>query len=83
MLRFDAEGWYADNTDGAGLVHDLIENLGVTLGGKHVVVLGAGGAARGILQPILDAHPAAITVSTASSPSFFAARAGSPRSCAV
>ncbi|MBK7791814.1 MAG: shikimate dehydrogenase [Betaproteobacteria bacterium] len=61
-LKRVGEHWYADNTDGAGLVHDLIENLGVTLGGKHIVVLGAGGAARGILQPILDAHPAAITV---------------------
>jgi shikimate dehydrogenase len=62
-LKRVGEHWYADNTDGAGLVHDLIENLGVTLGGKHVIVLGAGGAARGILQPILDAHAAAITIS--------------------
>ena len=61
LKRVD-DHWYADNTDGAGLVHDLIENLGVTLTGKHIIVLGAGGAARGILQPILDAHPAAITV---------------------
>jgi shikimate dehydrogenase len=61
-LKRVGDHWYADNTDGAGLVHDLIENLGVTLGGKHVIVLGAGGAARGILQPILDAHPAAITI---------------------
>lgn len=62
-LKRVGDHWYADNTDGAGLVHDLIENLGVTLGGKHVIVLGAGGAARGILQPILDAHAAAITIS--------------------
>ncbi len=61
LKRVD-DHWYADNTDGAGLVHDLIENLGVTLTGKHIIVLGAGGAARGILQPIIDAHPAAITV---------------------
>jgi shikimate dehydrogenase len=61
LKRVD-DRWYADNTDGAGLVHDLIENLGVTLTGKHIIVLGAGGAARGILQPILDAHPAAITI---------------------
>lgn len=62
-LKRVGDHWYADNTDGAGLVHDLVENLGVTLGGKHVIVLGAGGAARGILQPILDAHAAAITLS--------------------
>jgi shikimate dehydrogenase len=61
-LKRVGDHWYADNTDGAGLVHDLIENLGVTLTGKHIVVLGAGGAARGILQPILDAHPAAISI---------------------
>lgn len=62
-LKRSGDRWYADNTDGAGLVHDLIENLGVTLGGRHIIVLGAGGAARGILQPIFDAHPAAITIS--------------------
>ncbi len=62
-LKRSGDHWYADNTDGAGLVHDLIENLGVTLGGRHIIVLGAGGAARGILQPIFDAHPAAITIS--------------------
>jgi shikimate dehydrogenase len=62
-LKRVGDHWYADNTDGAGLVHDLIENLGVQLGGKHVIVLGAGGAARGILQPILEAHAAAITLS--------------------
>ena len=62
-LAWRGDHWYADNTDGAGLVHDLIENLGVALGGRHIIVLGAGGAARGILQPIFDAHPAAITIS--------------------
>ena len=61
-LKRVGDHWYADNTDGAGLVHDLIENLGVTLAGRRIAVLGAGGAARGILQPILDAHPGEIVV---------------------
>jgi shikimate dehydrogenase len=61
-LKREGDHWYADNTDGAGLVHDLIENLGVHLGGRRIIVLGAGGAAHGILKPILDARPATVVV---------------------
>ena len=61
-LKRVGDHWYADNTDGAGLVHDLIENLGVGLAGRRIAVLGAGGAARGVLQPILDAHAAEIVI---------------------
>ena len=50
--------WYADNTDGAGIVHDLTVNLAVTLADADVLVLGAGGAARGILAPLLRATAA-------------------------
>jgi len=49
-----AEAW-GDNTDGIGLVHDLEVNLGVKLHGKKVLLLGAGGAAQGVLQPLLAA----------------------------
>ncbi len=49
-----------DNTDGLGLLRDLTHNLGLTLAGKRVLVLGAGGAARGILGPLLEAGPAAL-----------------------
>jgi len=51
-----------DNTDGAGLVRDLTGNLGLTLTGKHILVLGAGGATRGILAPLLEQHPASLVV---------------------
>jgi shikimate dehydrogenase len=62
-LRRDGDGWFADNTDGAGLVRDLTVNLDVSLAGMAIAVLGAGGAARGILKPLLDMHPRSIVVS--------------------
>ncbi|MDP2007292.1 MAG: shikimate dehydrogenase [Rubrivivax sp.] len=61
-LRFDAEGWLADNTDGAGLVHDIEHNAGVALAGRRVLLIGAGGAAAGVLGPLLAARPALIVV---------------------
>ncbi len=51
-----------DNTDGTGLVRDLTGNLGQTLAAKQVLVLGAGGAARGILAPLLEQHPARLVI---------------------
>ncbi|WP_068808800.1 shikimate dehydrogenase [Thauera phenolivorans] len=61
-LSFDADGIVGDNTDGAGLVRDLLHNLGCALAGRRVLLLGAGGAARGALLPLLEAGPAALTV---------------------
>jgi len=61
-LKRVGDHWHADNTDGAGLVHDMLENLGVVLTGRRVAVLGAGGAAHGILKPILDARPEVVVV---------------------
>ncbi|HAS76938.1 MAG TPA: shikimate dehydrogenase [Marinobacter adhaerens] len=52
----------ADNTDGCGIVRDLVVNHGVVLGQARILVLGAGGAVRGVLGPILAEHPAAITI---------------------
>lgn len=50
------------NTDGVGLVTDLTEILGWTLAGSRVLLLGAGGAARGVLPALLDAGPAQVTL---------------------
>jgi shikimate dehydrogenase len=46
-----------DNTDGAGLIHDLLFNLKVAIRAQRVLILGAGGATRGILGPLLDQQP--------------------------
>ena len=61
-IAFEADGWFGDNTDGVGLVRDIELNAGVTLRGKRVLVLGAGGAAAGALDPLLAARPAALVV---------------------
>lgn len=57
LERRDDDRIYADNTDGTGLVHDLTHNLGLDLEGARIAVLGAGGAARGILPPLAEAKP--------------------------
>jgi shikimate dehydrogenase len=54
-LAFRDGAIFADNTDGAGLVADIVRNAGVALDGKRVLMLGAGGAARGAVLPILTA----------------------------
>jgi len=51
-----------DNTDGAGLVRDLGVNLGLRLAGTRILLVGAGGAARGVLGPLLEAGPAVLLV---------------------
>ena len=51
-----------DNTDGAGLLHDLVDNHGISLAGEQVLILGAGGAVRGVLGPLLAAAPARVHI---------------------
>lgn len=61
-LIFEPGGVRGDNTDGVGLVRDLTANHGYRLAGQRVLLLGAGGAARGVLQPLLMEKPAQLVV---------------------
>jgi shikimate dehydrogenase len=51
-----------DNTDGAGMIRDLRENLGVTVADRRILLIGAGGAARGVLAPLLELDPATLVL---------------------
>ena len=57
----DGEMW-GDNTDGSGLVRDLLDNLRIGIGGSDILILGAGGATRGIIAPLLEQGPARIMI---------------------
>ncbi|MFW5970424.1 MAG: shikimate dehydrogenase [Halofilum sp. (in: g-proteobacteria)] len=62
-LTLQANGWVAgDNTDGTGLVRDLTVNLDLGLAGARILLVGAGGAARGVLAPLLGETPAEIVI---------------------
>jgi shikimate dehydrogenase len=63
-LKFGKSGQIsADNTDGIGLVNDIQVNAGVSLAGRDILLLGAGGAAAGVLGPLLMAGPRRLVVS--------------------
>lgn len=57
LARLENGRVYGDNTDGVGMVRDINDNLGWVVGGQRLLVLGAGGAARGILEPLLRRGP--------------------------
>jgi shikimate dehydrogenase len=57
-----------DNTDGVGLLRDITVNLGFPVAGKRVLLLGAGGAARGVIAPLLEAQVATLTIANRSLP---------------
>ena len=61
-LVFRDDGIFGDNTDGIGLLRDLVVNLGLSIEDSNILILGAGGATRGILGPLLEMKPAAITI---------------------
>lgn len=62
FLMWCDDHWYCDNTDGAGLARDIESNLQVSLKDKNVLLLGAGGAARGVIGPLLLRSPKQIVV---------------------
>jgi shikimate dehydrogenase len=61
-LKFEGSAIFGDNTDGAGLVNDLARNLGCAVTDRRVLLLGAGGAARGVIKPLLEQRPARLVL---------------------
>ena len=62
LARQDDGSIYGDNTDGIGLVRDLHDNLGWEIADRRILLLGAGGAVRGILEPLLRRHPKQVVI---------------------
>lgn len=65
VWRDAQEGWHGDNTDGPGLLNDL-HQLGVPLHGKRLLMIGAGGAAAGVLPSLLSAKPSMVWIANRS-----------------
>lgn len=62
LIKKEDGSVHADNTDGMGMVRDITVNNGCEIKGKRVLVLGAGGAVRGILEPVLEQKPQEVVV---------------------
>ena len=62
FLMWCDDHWFCDNTDGAGMVRDIEVNLQQPFKGKSVLLIGAGGAARGVLGPLLLREPSRVVV---------------------
>ena len=65
-LVFPGKEIRGDNTDGCGLTRDLLLNLGFPIAGRRVLLMGAGGAARGVLLPLIEERPAAFVIANRS-----------------
>lgn len=65
-LGFTDQEIFGDNTDGAGIVRDIRVNLGRQIAGQRVLLLGAGGAARGTILPLLQEHPTQLVIANRS-----------------
>ena len=61
-MKFEGESAIAENFDGVGLVNDIQRNLGFPMRGRRVLLMGAGGAARGALLPFLQQEPALLVI---------------------
>jgi shikimate dehydrogenase len=62
LIRLEDNTLRGDNTDGAGLVRDLSVNQGFRLQGKRILMLGAGGAVRGVMRPLLEQQPRRVII---------------------
>ena len=62
LMMLEQGALFGDNTDGIGLIRDLTGNLGVAVESSRILMLGAGGAARGVLAPLLEQRPAALHI---------------------
>lgn len=87
-LTFEAGRIAGDNTDGTGLVRDLARNQGFAFHGARILLLGAGGAARGVLRPLLAQSPAHLVIANRTAPRAHAAAAavataGDVRGCGL
>ena len=67
-LSFSAEGIKGDNTDGIGLVRDITLNAGVPLKNRSVLLLGAGGASRGVILPLIEENIASLVIANRTQP---------------
>jgi shikimate dehydrogenase len=61
-LKFEDNKIIGDNTDGVGLVRDIVVNAGISLQSRRILLLGAGGAARGVILPLLSELPAELVI---------------------
>ncbi|GKS68435.1 shikimate dehydrogenase [Nitrosomonas sp. PY1] len=61
-LKFENDEILGDNTDGIGLIHDITRNLAVNLAKKRILLIGAGGASRGVIMPLLQQKPIRLVV---------------------
>ena len=86
ILSFEGDAILGDNTDGIGFVADVERNAGVALAGRDVLLLGAGGAAAGVLGPVLEARPRRVVVANrtpAKAQALVERHAAPARSCGV
>ncbi len=66
-LRFDNDAIFGDNTDGVGLVKDIEINLGIPITHQRILLIGAGGAAQGVILPLLQKQPALLAIANRTS----------------
>ncbi|MEN8167019.1 MAG: shikimate dehydrogenase [Pseudomonadota bacterium] len=76
LIRLDGNRLRGDNTDGVGLVRDLTINHGFRLKDKKVLILGAGGAVRGVVRPLLEEHPKRLIIANRTASKAYSLAAG-------